>query len=1543
MFEALEPRTLLSVGALGTDTIILDNGDAGFQTAGTWSTVSSAGYDGDVQTSRNGSATWTFDDLDPGYRYRLSVTWPGTNGGEAAYTIVDHEADGRRTTVDTITLNQGTRPNDLNDAGTAWEDLGDPVLIRGTTLSVTLDGDDSRVSADALRLERVGAWVPPIGVAMPEFGIEESHWMYAQSGKTFDYGNGPEPYRMADDGPYTHYVDNTHPNATDSHNPFGTPETPRRSIPNRVPAGSVVEIHGGSYTNCNASGRTMLAGVGSKDKPIVFRGADNDAMPRINGMTTLGHYAEARWMIVENMDFANVEVRGLNDHLSFRHNTISRGGTGLRMSGDTSSEWIEDMVIYNNTIHDNGDWTASYANDVHGITVNRYINNVWAVDNHSYHNGGDSIQVNCRGSWNTTNIYIGRNIFHHDRENAVDLKTYKDVIVSENRMYGYRSTSSSEGAAFVVHYNPRWTWVLNNEIYDAEWGLANTGSTDTYFIGNLIYDIHRNGVRDPASVYAHGKGIHVRNSARTDIINNTIFNTGTAIGSANTPLSIMNNIIANRNESYGYDIQFDDSTAASNSRMNNNLVYGPDGVRIKWGGTYSSLADFQAATGKGDGSYEGDPRFVSEANRDFRLTADSPAIDAGVDIQWYSDRFESRYGMPLDVDMKMAERVFGEAIDMGAIETGADQVTPNTPPECLATPITIDEDTTGTGAFTGIDADGDTLTFRLIDAPAHGEAVVNSDGTFTYTPEENFNGIDTFTVVSHDGRSDSALATQTITVTPVNDAPVAPEQLELATRSGMPVSGAVEAYDVDGDALVYAVGQDAAHGKVELGDAGAFTYTPDAGWSGTDQFTLRVSDGTVSVPVAVQVLVGDPSLSVTTDALTFDAQTGTLAFGVANSGQSILEYTVETSEPWLAAAPVDGTSTGETDTIAVTVDRAGLEAGSYTGTITVNGGDAGSSQIAVTLEVPQTADRTLIEVGDTWHYRKGDTAPAAEWAEAGFDDSVWAEGLSGIGYSTDVDYATTLDDMRGNYTSFFARRTFNVDDPAAVMNLAMDIAYDDAFVAYLNGVEVARSASMGGQVGEPVAYDALSAGMHEELDPAESFAIAADGLLTAGENVLAIQVVNVDLNSSDILMAPRLQAAVALVGDPVLAVGTDAMAFDAATDGLEVTVANSGDGLLTYTVETSEPWLAAAPVDGTSTGETDTIAVTVDRAGLEAGSYTGTITVNGGDAGSSQIAVTLEVPQTADRTLIEVGDTWHYRKGDTAPAAEWAEAGFDDSVWAEGLSGIGYSTDVDYATTLDDMRGNYTSFFARRTFNVDDPAAVMNLAMDIAYDDAFVAYLNGVEVARSASMGGQVGEPVAYDALSAGMHEELDPAESFAIAADGLLTAGENVLAIQVVNVDLNSSDILMAPRLQATVIGEPLTGDLNGDGAVDMSDVDLLTAAIRGETTVDGADLNDDGALDDADLALMVRDVIGTEMGDANFDGNIDLADFTLLKQNLGISDASWAQGDFNGDGVSDLDDFALLKSHFGFESSTSASSDDLRTVDLLAVDLDPLQSPLA
>jgi len=194
--------------------------------------------------------------------------------------------------------------------------------------------------------------------------------------------------------------------------------------------------------------------------------------------------------------------------------------------------------------------------------------------------------------------------------------------------------------------------------------------------------------------------------------------------------------------------------------------------------------------------------------------------------------------------------------------------------------------------------------------------------------------------------------------------------------------------------------------------------------------------------------------------------------------------------------------------------------------------------------------------------------------------------------------------------------------------------------------------------------------------------------------------------------------------------------------------------------------------------------------------------------------------QFDDTTLIDLGIGWRYFKGTREPAPApagtpttmWTAIEFDDSKWLRGTTGIGYG-DGDDATILSDMRGNYFSVYMRRRFMLTDPSQFENLILEIAYDDGFVAYLNGDEIARSANMNG-LGVPPAYDVDTNGNHEvTAKPAFISLKPFKSILKAGENILAIQVHNGTLNSSDLSMLPRLidRRILPGNIEKGDRNG------------------------------------------------------------------------------------------------------------------------------------
>jgi len=156
--------------------------------------------------------------------------------------------------------------------------------------------------------------------------------------------------------------------------------------------------------------------------------------------------------------------------------------------------------------------------------------------------------------------------------------------------------------------------------------------------------------------------------------------------------------------------------------------------------------------------------------------------------------------------------------------------------------LTTAEDTPVTGQVVGDDVEGDDLTYTVGELPTNGTVVLNPDGTYTYTPDGDFAGSDSFTVVVSDGNGGTSTSTVNVTVTPVNDIPTAPNYT-LNTPEDTPVTGQVVGSDVDGDDLTYVVGQVPANGTVVVNADGTYSYIPGANFNGSDTFTVLVSDG----------------------------------------------------------------------------------------------------------------------------------------------------------------------------------------------------------------------------------------------------------------------------------------------------------------------------------------------------------------------------------------------------------------------------------------------------------------------------------------------------------------------------------------------------------------------------------------------------------------------------------------------------------------------------------------------------------------------------
>ena len=203
------------------------------------------------------------------------------------------------------------------------------------------------------------------------------------------------------------------------------------------------------------------------------------------------------------------------------------------------------------------------------------------------------------------------------------------------------------------------------------------------------------------------------------------------------------------------------------------------------------------------------------------------------------------------------------------IGVGIDVVAGGSAPVASNSAVVVNEDSTISGSLWATDADGDALNFSVVGGPANGTLDFNSDGSFTYTPDADFNGGDQFTYMVSDGSSDSNVATVAITVDPVNDTPVAQND-SAATDEDTAIQISKSDLlgndsDVDlGDVLsLLSVDTTGTKGVVGLNGNGGVTYDPSCkfdylaqGEKALDTFSYTVQDkgeATATASVTVEV------------------------------------------------------------------------------------------------------------------------------------------------------------------------------------------------------------------------------------------------------------------------------------------------------------------------------------------------------------------------------------------------------------------------------------------------------------------------------------------------------------------------------------------------------------------------------------------------------------------------------------------------------------------------------------------------------------------
>jgi len=231
-------------------------------------------------------------------------------------------------------------------------------------------------------------------------------------------------------------------------------------------------------------------------------------------------------------------------------------------------------------------------------------------------------------------------------------------------------------------------------------------------------------------------------------------------------------------------------------------------------------------------------------------------------------------------------------------------------------------------------------------------------------------------------------------------------------------------------------------------------------------------------------------------------------------------------------------------------------------------------------------------------------------------------------------------------------------------------------------------------------------------------------------------------------------------------------------------------------------------------------------------------------------ALVCGLTQGFSAELIPQSSQWRYMKGlseASAPNTVWRTVDFSDAGWEAGPAPIYYGEPLT-GTLLGDMQGLYSSVFMRKTFTVSNPALVGELVLETLSDDGFIAWINGVEVARYNTPAGDL----PFNGTSFGPLTEPIPWETTVLTgAQGYLVPGVNVLAVHGFNANLaSSSDFVFDAKLSSiTDVSAPVVeSTVPADRALVRS---LNTIEVIFSETVTGVDAAD----------LLINGVPATDM----------------------------------------------------------------------------------
>ena len=521
---------------------------------------------------------------------------------------------------------------------------------------------------------------------------------------------------------------------------------------------------------------------------------------------------------------------------------------------------------------------------------------------------------------------------------------------------------------------------------------------------------------------------------------------------------------------------------------------------------------------------------------------------------------------------------------------------------------------------------------------------------------------------------------------------------------------------------------------------------------------------------------------------------------------------------------------------------------------------------------------------------------ADTWTEVEFDDHDWTTGPLGVGFDAGSDFAefikTQLDPrVHDGATNILTRIEFEVNDLKEIRRhpLILRMIYDDGFVAYLNGKQIARDGIDASNVywntRSGVARSDKIARNFRELNISQHV-----NLLRPDTNVLAFRLVNSSSSSNDIVLLPELVSRV-----PLPEVNPDIEIF--------------------YTVDGSDPRARHGKLSTTAFKWTDeTLLSITENTRLVARSRD--TTPRGDDVVLTNWSAPTQLDLVVTPSPLVISEFDYHPSEPTSHEAalipdedadgipDWAQEDFEfvelynTADVATDLIGIQFDEGID----LDLSNANTTTVPPRQ------------YALVVSNRDAFQLRY-GANLPVVAQFAGQLsnrGERLSLADTTGNNLHTVDFADRapWPEQADG---QGNSLHLLRFDNL-ANRADSWEGKK-PTPGMEYGIVGDLNADGAVNDTDIDQLAAAILDSLTDPWFDINQDRSVDRQDLDFLVRDILGANYGDSNLDGRVNSADIVLAFQAGGYEDhlvrnSRWASGDWNGDGEFTSDDLVFIAS---------------------------------